>query len=76
MPGLDPAALFSQGVACAVLIWFMLRLESILKEVARQMHVNTRATLLLVTNAPAASAAVKREAETLAKESEVNGGKS
>ena len=73
MPGMDPASLFSQGVAVAVLIWFMLRLENILKEVAKQVHVNTKATLLLVTNAPAASAAVKHEVETLAKGG--NGGK-
>ena len=73
MPGVDPASLFSQSIATGCLIWFMLRLEKILTELGRQMALNTRATTLLVTNAPSASAAAKREAETLAKEA--NGGK-
>ena len=71
---MDFTSLLSQGVACIVLAWFMIRLEKILTELGRQMALNTRATTLLVTNAPAASAAVKREAEALAKEA--NGGKS
>lgn len=69
MPGMD-TTIFSQGIAVGVLIWFMFRLEGILKEVSRQTRINTAATLLLVTNNPEATGAVKREAEALAKESE------
>lgn len=71
MPGMDSLTpLFSQGVAVAVLIWFMLRLEGLIKEFSRQMQIHTRAILLLVTQNPSSSRQAKQEAETLIKESE------
>lgn len=64
------APLLQQGIAVVVLAWFMFRLEIILKEFSRQMQVNTRATLLLLTNTPGTPHRVKEQAEALIKESE------
>ena len=71
MEGFDGLApLFSQGIAVGVLAWFMMRLEGLIKEFTRQIQINTRATLLLVTQNTQAPPHVRSEAEELIKESE------
>lgn len=68
MPADAITALFSQGVAVGALLWFMLRLEALLKELTKQTALNTRATMLSVIDDPARAAGEKAQAQGILKE--------
>jgi hypothetical protein len=68
--------LLSQGFAVAVAAWLLLRLEGVLKELARQVGVNTRATLLSTLNDPQATPVQREQAKTLTEETRPKNGQS
>jgi hypothetical protein len=69
-------SLLSQGFAVLVAGWLLLRLETVLKELARQVGVNTRATLLSAINDPQASPASKEQAKAMTEETRPKNGQS
>lgn len=61
-------SLLSQGVAVVCLAWFMLRLESLVKENTKQISLNTRATMLTCLHDPQRPEGEQREARIILRE--------